>query len=321
MRRPFTIQQVGLVLIYLGLGVVSALVWARVADLARLPSWHAEMVGGYAPAPNQYRPLTPWIADLLRHIMPRGSLVGAYFTLRALVVGVTLVFFHRYARVWFVRPAAAAAALCLAAILPFTYFKVVQESDPINLLVFVLAFWALAAGKDEWLFPLVAIGTLNRETTAMIPALYLLARWREVSWGRLAAMTAGLAATWAVVFGGLLAYYGQREYYCDVVMFWTNLGSWVPTVFLIALFGAMWVLAFLAAKTGPKMLTRALWLIPPYVTLHYAIALVWEVRLFLPLAPIVIPLAWFVVFPEARRNAPEPSQGPRRGRSRQLPRR
>ena len=295
-------REVWLALVYLGLGLVEALIWTRITDYPRLPSWHAEMVGGYAPAPNQYRPLTPWMAELLRHLMPGGSLFGAYFTLRAGVNGITLVLFDRYLRTWFSRPAAAAGTLALAAVLPFTYFRVVQESDPVNLLVFVLAFWALARGRDLALLPLVVVGTMNRETAALIPALYLVTEWGRRRVGELAWKTAVLAGAWGAVYGGMVWGYGVREYYCKVVMLGWNFSSWAPTAHVALIFGAMWVLAFMGARRGPRMLARALWLLPPYVVLHYVVAMVLEVRLFLPFAPVIIPLSWRVLFPEARQE-------------------
>ncbi len=229
MKRTFAGQDVGLLLLYLGLGLTSAWVWSLLADVQTLPRWHADMVLGEAPAPNQYRPLTPWLAEGLARGLaqwvshPPFALFYAYLLLRGLVTGIALLCFDRYLRVWFSGAAAAAGALCVAAILPFTYQRVVQESDPINLLVFVLAFWAIARKRDMALIPLVAVGTLNRETTAMIPAVYLLARWgqspaRETAW-----KTAAIGAAWVVGYGALRLGYGSRDYYCDVLM-WSRTG-------------------------------------------------------------------------------------------------
>lgn len=304
------LQRIALPLVYLSLGAASGLIWSRTADLSTLPSWHYQMIGGAAPAPNQYRPLTPWLAEYLRYLLPGGSLIGAYYAVRALVTGLTLYWFDRYLRVWFAPVAAAAGAFCLAAIIPFTHFRVVQESDPINLLAFVLAFWALARERDLLLIPLVLVGALNRETVAMIPALYLITRWGEERPARLAWRTAAIGASWALPYGGLLLAYGSRQYYCDVVMLPRNIASVLPTVFVFLVFGALWVLAFLGRRDGPPMLRRALWLVPPFVGLHYVVAIAEEVRLYLPLAPILIPLSWLVLFPEARTAA----QPLRRGR-------
>ena len=263
------------------------------------------MIYATAPAPNQYRPLTPWAVELLCRVLPGHSLHTAYILFRGLVTGLTLLVFDRYLRTWFRPGASAAGALCLGAIIPFTYLRVVQESDPVSLLVFVLAFWALARERDAYLFPLVLVGTLNRETTAMIPAVYALARWGAAPLRRIISRTIGLAVSWAAVYGTLLWAYGPRQYYCDVIMVWQNLGSWVPTVCLLLLFGEMWVLPFLGLRRGPTILRRALWLLPPYVVLHCVVARVVEVRLFLPFAPVIIPLSWWMLFPGERSRAKE----------------
>jgi hypothetical protein len=299
MDRRSLFQQIALFGLYLGLGAISGDVWARLADVGSLPAWHAEMVAGSAPAPNQYRPLTPWLAELLLRILPGLSVQSAYQLLRAVTTGIALFLFDRYLRVWFTPAAAAAGALCLAALLPFSYLYVVQESDPINLLFFVLAFWALARERDLLLIPVVLIGALNREATAMIPAAYMLARSGQRPAAEVAVRTAAIGGAWAAVYGGLLWIYGPREYYCQVVMLGTNLSSWAPSARVLLLFGVMWALAVVGARRGPLLLRRIVWLVPPYLVLHYVVALVLEVRLFLPLAPVIIPLSWWMLFPQS----------------------
>lgn len=291
--------EIALFLVYLGIAAATALVWTRIADISGLPAWHSEMIRGIGPAPSQYRPLTPWLAEGLRLILPTAYMPVAYFAVRALATAFVLYFFDRYMRCWFTNGASAAAAMCLAAILPFTYFRVIQESDTINLLVFILAFWAMARGRDLLLLPLLLIGTLNRETTAMIPVIYLLARWGSAPARQIILRTAMLVAAWAAVYGGLRLAYGSLPYYCDFFMWKRNLANLLPTVHVLLLFGAMWVLAFIGARRGPRLLRRAVWLLPPFVILHYVVALVMEVRLFLPFAPVVIPLAWWVLFPQS----------------------
>ena len=65
-------RDVGLGLVYIGLGLTSAWVWSLLADVQALPRWHMEMVLGDAPAPNQYRPLTPWLAEGLASALAGG---------------------------------------------------------------------------------------------------------------------------------------------------------------------------------------------------------------------------------------------------------
>jgi hypothetical protein len=118
--------------------------------------------------------------------------------------------------------------------------------------------------------------------------------------------TAALAASWVAVYGGLLLHYGWRRYYCDVYMLPTNLTSVEP----ILVFGAIWVLAFMARRQGPEMLQRCLWVVPFFVLLQYTVAIAWETRLYLPLAPILIPLAWTILFPrDYTANDRQPAPG------------
>ncbi len=323
MKKRAGIGEIALVLFYAGLGFASALLWFRLltsgmkflpylspdlqAQVPRLDQWHQDMVSGAAPAPNQYRILTPWFVEyVLLRLAPGASVYGAYMVARALFTGLTLWCFDRYLRAWFSRGAAAAGALCLAAVIPFTYFAVFQESDPLNLLVVVAAFWCLTRKRDACLIPLVLVGTLNRETTLMIPAVYALARWGEEPGRKVALHTALLTLCWAAVFGGLHVGFGPRANYTEAIMLRQNLASFMPTLFAFLVFGVLWVLPWLAPKEAPALLRRSLWLVPPFVALHYIVAVVQEVRLFLPLAPILIPLSWWVLFPEARLTATAP---------------
>ena len=321
-KNRLTIQAVGLFLLYLGLGFASAELWVRIVtyglrfqapgSVPPLHSWHQEMISGTAPAPNQYRPLTPWLAEFVWRLSGQGDLYLSYFLLRALFTGLALWVFDRYLRVWFAPGAAAGGALALAVVIPFTYYSVIQESDPLNLLIFVAAFWALAVGRDLWLVPLLLAGTLNRETTAMLPVVYLLARWGQEPPRRVIGRAALFAACWGVVYGAIWLGYGNRAYYTDVVMLEANLRSLLPTTFALLFLGVMWFLPWFARQQAPLLLRRSLWLVPLFVALQYVVAVVQEVRLFLPLTPILIPLSWWVLFPEAVLK-PTPEQAKRWG--------
>ena len=317
MKNRARLEEIALALCYLGLGLASAILWVRLltnrleilpalpaeiqSKIMLLQDWHRQMIAGTAPAPNQYRILTPWLIEhAILPLDPSMDMYSAYMWVRALFTGLALIFFHSYLRVWFSRGLAAAGTLALAAIIPFTYFPVFQESDPLNLLFIVLAFVCVARKKDLWLLPLVLVGTLNRETTLLIPAVYALSRWGEQSPRKVAAYTALLTACWGLVFVGLHLRYGNHTNYTNQIMWSQNLSSGMPTLFAFLVFGVLWLLPWLAPKDAPVFLRRALWLVPPFVALHYIVAVVQEVRLFLPLAPILIPLSWWVLFPEAR---------------------
>ena len=258
------------------------------------------------------------VSEGIRHLLPGGNLYLAYLLLRSLVTALSLFAFDRYLRVWFRPAAAAAGALALAAILPFTYMPVTQVSDPINLLGFILAFHALAVDRERYLIPLILIGTLNRETTALLPAVYFLARLGKRPARQVFGNAFVQALCWVLVYGGLRLLYGQREYYCDIIMWEPNTATLQPTLQVFLLYGIIWIAAVVGARTGPLMLRRAMWLLPFYLALHYVVAMCHETRLYLPYAPVLIPLAWWILFPESRLaepSAPGPKRRGRRGAS------
>src|SRR5947209_5978461 len=135
-------------------------------DQAFQLEWHRAIVSGHGPYPEQYRILRFRIADLL---MRAGlSLPWAYGLLRFSFTTASLLIFYRFLRAWFEPLHALLGFFMAAAILPFSYlYYGMQVTDPLNMLVFFLAAWAIRDGRDNWLFPLVAVGMLNRETVIL----------------------------------------------------------------------------------------------------------------------------------------------------------
>jgi hypothetical protein len=101
-----------------------------------------------------------------------------------------------------------------------------------------------------------------------------------------------LTVAWGVAYGAMRAGFGMRAYYVDVVMLeYNGAGFWrwaPPLLIMLPLLIAAWQRP--VAK-WPGALRRATLVIPPYLLLHLIIARVEEVRLFLPLLPVLIPLA------------------------------
>ena len=73
-----------------------------------------------------------------------------------------------------------------------------------------------------------------------------------------------------------------------------------PYLFVFFVFGALWIYAFVGLSEKPRFLRRAAWMVPIFVAIHLAVGVLAEVRQMLPLAFILIPLAFFTLFPAAR---------------------
>ena len=255
-------------------------------------SWHNAVIANQGPYPEQYRFLTFFLAEgLIRFGLP---LVWAHAALRWLFTGASLFVFYRYLTAWFEPLVALLGYFMLAAVLPFTYlFYGMQVTDPLNRWVFFLAFWAIRDGKDAWLFPLVVLGMLNRETALMIPLLYACVRFGETPRGRWLWRAAVLAIVAAAIYAGLRLVFGFKTPYAPSGLkgYWLrNAVRWTGWVQALAFFNLALLCAWRHLERRPAFLRRALLLIPPFLAIHFSVGNVREIRLFLPLLPVLIPL-------------------------------
>src|SRR5206468_4223664 len=140
---------------------------------------------------------------------------SAHEVWRVIFTSSSLYVFYRYLRGWFAPLVAVLGTFMLAAAIPLTYvYYMMQVSDPLNMLVFFLAFWAMREERDLWLIPLVGIGMFNRESPVMIPVFYAAVRWGRPlrSWLPLCAALGLLAAS---VYFGLRLAYGPKAPCCS----------------------------------------------------------------------------------------------------------
>jgi len=161
--------------------------------------------------------------------------------------------------------------------------------DFTNLLVFVVGYRLIRDRGDGWLVPLVAAGMLNRETTVMLVVVYFFVRLGQLPWRILLARAAGLGALCMVIYVGLRLAYGYESWYR-----WYELleNPFDPQTYLypVLFLNAFSVLAFLGWREKPRFLRRAMLMVPFFFAIHFVVGYVREVRLFLPLLPLFLPL-------------------------------
>jgi hypothetical protein len=170
-----------------------------------------------------------------------------------------------------------------------------QVSDPLNMLVFFLAFWAMREQRDGWLVPLVGIGMLNRETPLLIPLFYAAVRWGRPwrEWLPLCLGTLFLAA--AVYFGVRLAY-GPKPACCStdplehLVINFTDWRAYVDSVAVLNL--ALWG-GWLGWRRRPNFLRRLALMVPVFMVPYLMFGTVREARYYLPVLAVLIPMTLF----------------------------
>lgn len=243
----------------------------------------------------------------------------AYMLQRWVFVFLALVCFHFFLRKWFDTRLAFAGVVTLAAIMPLTYMNDLQESSPLLLLTFVLGLWLIREGQYPGYTLLLFIGALNNETVLFLPAVLFFYNVRESKvWA--IARAAGLAvltALPALIVTGIIRYLTRDRPHLSGLWHWTDnwqglwdaltttspLDWWNETYLAVwFLFGVLWVLAFVRFRDKPFFLQRAAWMIPFFILAHLLTGIIQETRLLLPLGFIVIPLAFFTLFPSDRVN-------------------
>lgn len=250
------------------------------------------------------------------------EIVDAYVLQRWLFVFLAFVAFHAYLRRWFDPRGCFLGVALLAALMPLSYFDHLQESAPLLLLTFLLGLWAIREGRDGWYAAILALGALNNETVLILPAVYLFvhfegfdARHLSKLWTRtvgtaLPAFAVTLAIRWTTrdrpyLGGGQLGNAFGRNVEGVVAGLGTSPLDWwnTPYLFPLLLYGALWVFAFQGFSGKPRFLRRASLVVPIFVGIHVAVAVLYEVRQLLPLAFLLIPLALFTLVPPGARRA------------------
>ena len=266
------------------------------------------VVAGTENAPGRYRVLAPMLIDGLARTTG-ASLETTWYVTRLLFIFVAYAIFHAYLRTWFSPSAAVAGVSAVAASLPLTFTNSWPHPDSIpELALFTLGALAIARGRDGLFAITLAFAALNRETSAFLVLLYLVAE--PISRPRLLRV-AVFAIEWFAIYAGLRVLRGLEHYdYWQAARNWAELGLLPPNYdpyyrayayFVVVLFGPMIYLA-LKTRNAPAFPRRALLVVPCFILVAFIFSSIIESRIFTPLYPLVVPATMFFFFPH-----PEPS--------------
>lgn len=261
---------------------------------------------------EQSRLLQFYIPEAFKRLLGL-SIVHAYILQRWLFVFLAFLCFHFYLRKWFDSKLSFAGVMFLAAIMPLCYFNHLQESAPLLLLTFLLALWAIREHRTVWYMLVLGLGSINNETMLILPAVFFFYNFKGFELRHLVRLSAVtlVSSLPAYVLAGAIRYInrdrphlGRAWHWPDnTELFWQQLGAfpldyWQATyLYILFLFGAFWVYAFLRYSKKPLFLRRAALMIPLFIFAHLLTGVIYEVRQMLPLSFIVIPMALFYLFP------------------------
>lgn len=278
---------------------------------------HNQILEGTAPSPYRYRILVPFVVEVftkaLSTVLPiRASFLLSYGIYDLLAVFFLLAMLFIWLRTWF-NEEALIGVLFVAATIPIALQD--HNFQPWSLLEAGLFSAALLAidKKRFWLLVfIVTLATLNRETAVFIPLAYLVTIDRKSDlktsskkdWEPIL-LFSGLFLIWLAIFWGLRYMRGnalQIETFRELLARNTIKGSLFYAVVNGSLFlGGLWVFAILGYKNAPLFIKRIALIIPLYLLTIMVWGVWYEVRLLMPLYPILVPLGLYYLFPKERK--------------------
>jgi hypothetical protein len=262
---------------------------------------HGGVLAHTATAPDRYRLLAPLIVEgpmrVLRQWMPAELAFDRVYAVFYLLAMTALLWSQfAYLRVWFTDEQALVGVLLLASTLRITIRQ--HDYAPFSYLeptFFAAGLLLILRDKRAWLGLLVALAALNRETGIFLALLFAVTQ--PLTRRNILAAIAYLAV-WAAVFVGVRLYGGEADRYWEIGRIWrTNLSQPGLTLYNVTAFlGVMWVFALAGFTRAPDFVRRAAIVIPAYAGAVAIWGLWWEVRLLMPLLPLVLPLALSALF-------------------------
>jgi hypothetical protein len=280
---------------------------------------HNQIIAGTAPSPYRYRILVPLIAEFFTHVLSvvlpikvAFLLSYAIYDLLAVFLSLTILFF--WLRTWFNREQALIGVLFVAGTMPIA----LQDHwfQPWSLLepgLFSAALLAIHRHRYQLLLLLVVLASLNRETAVFIAFAFLmtidvknLLNIRSKNERKKMLLVSTLFLVYGAIFMGLRYFYGSAphvETIKGLLAKNTTKSSLFYTFVNGSLFlGGLWVFAFLGFKYAPGFIKRVSLVIPFYLIAVMVWGVWKEVRLLMPLYPILVPLGLSFIFPPEERN-------------------
>lgn len=276
------------------------------------PNGHSAVISGIAFAPTQYRILMPFCAEFIHQIFNL-SIPDTYYFLRIITTFLVLSLFHIYLKKWFDTSKAIIGTLYLVAALPLSYMSWPYPSDMVDVIIFILGFIVIRDNKDNWLYPLLILGALNRESIVFLILVYFVYHIGQIHFRKLVLRTVSYIVTFSIIVFGLYWRYGplpnfidNKVHFITYPMYEFNLNMYSnlfksfslthPALFIFLIFGFFWILAFLNMNKKPEFLVKSVWIIPIYLIVYFFVGSFAETRLFLPLFLLLIPSGLFSLF-------------------------
>jgi hypothetical protein len=275
---------------------------------------HRSILRGEAPSPYRYRVLAPLVIESLaaaaRPVWGADASFRRAFTLVAFASLVALLLSqYAYLKVWFTDEQALVGMLALACVLRATLEDNTLRYAPWSLLepsLLTLALLAIWHRRTIPLLPLTLIASLNRETGILIPLALAINGFKERSPRQLRMAAVCFAISIAVFVGLRFTLHAAPPVYSLATIWEMNRsgeGIRAAAQNVLLFMGVSgWILVAFGWRRAPQYVKRTYWLIPAYLPLYLIWGVWYEVRLLMPIYPILLPALLASLYPPTGRR-------------------
>lgn len=280
---------------------------------------HCDILSRIAPSPYRYRVLLPLAAHGAGIAAPAAELpqhkgtLAAYTGIQFVSLASGLIGFFFFLGRWFSSKEALIGALFIASMMPMTFLHYYfQPWGHFEFPLYVAGMWFALDGRFSAMLLVVIIASFNRETGIFLPLIYWLAHplgpastKAFLQAGVLGAISTGIFVALRVVLG-LAPHIGAERTDAWTFRLKFNLTDPISIFSVVLFFGILWILMLKDWEYKPIQVRRTAAFLPVFFVVHLFASHIREVRYFLELAPIVMPLSLHSLFgPSARPDSRE----------------
>jgi hypothetical protein len=275
---------------------------------------HNQILEGTAESPYRYRVLAPFSADILTNtlspfLVQSKAFLISYALIDIVSISALLLALFLFLKIWFPIEYSLIGALFAASTMVIAFRD--HYFQPWSLLeaaIFSFALLFIFNKKYLILGLTILIATLNRETALFIPFIFLFTNFDFLNSSKgkprirkeTILLFIAFFSIWAVTYTGIRLLIGSTGHMYTVKELWirnTYLSNLIRSFLTNGLFlGFFWIFAGLGFKAAPKFIKQATLIIPFYLTPIIIFGNWYEVRLLMPLYPILIPLGLSYIY-------------------------
>lgn len=270
---------------------------------------HQKIINGIAESPYKYRILVPFILEGFIKVFSsflslKVSFIFSYSLFESVLFFIFFKVLFDYLRLWFNKEQALLGILFVAFTMPITfkdhYFQPWSYIEPI---FYILALKYLYEKKYLYFLVILILASLNRETSVFLVLLYLFTnpeiiypiKFSHIMKAKSALKNFVLIlALWLIIFYGIRYIRGGSQYVQNLIQIWFQNASlsnlWKMILQIVLFLGIFWYFAVKGYRFSNEFIKRATMILPFYILFILIFGIWREVRLLMPLYPILIPM-------------------------------